>query len=208
MLGIALLLLVAASSPAEAPERITHEQLMQELRGLPGVEAKYREEKHFGLLAAPLISEGTVHFAPPRLFARHQQKPAASSVVVKDDELRFGDEHGTDRIDLPSRPEVGLFVDSFLELLEGDEEGLRKLYEIEWTGGTAERPRDWTLKLKPRRAPMKGIISRIEMSGVGPRVDRMDVVEVGGDRTLTEFTSVDTARSYSEAEQARIFSIK
>ena len=77
------------------------------------------------MFAAPLVSEGKIHFAPPNKLARHQSSPGKASVVVDGKRLRFGDDVGKDDIDLASNPVVAVFVDSFLQVLAGDADALQ-----------------------------------------------------------------------------------
>ena len=53
------------------PTPIALEELMGRLAESGGVRARFRETKHLSLLTAPLVSEGTLYFAPPDRFARH-----------------------------------------------------------------------------------------------------------------------------------------
>ena len=62
------------------------EELMSRLARSGGVRARFRETKHLSLLTAPLVSEGTLHFAPPDRLARHTTHPGNASIVTG----RFG----------------------------------------------------------------------------------------------------------------------
>src|SRR5262245_42648560 len=77
----------ALAPVAAAPAPIGRDELLASLRALPGVFARYREEKRFALLAAPLVAEGTLHWAPPNRLARRQTSPVAAVVVVDDKTL-------------------------------------------------------------------------------------------------------------------------
>ncbi|HET6583572.1 MAG TPA: outer membrane lipoprotein carrier protein LolA, partial [Nannocystaceae bacterium] len=176
----------AAPAPA-ATARITRDELVTALRAVPGVQARYKEERRIALLAAPLVSEGRIHFAPPTRLARHQTSPSKASVVVDGKRLRFGDDVGKDDIDLASNPVVAVFVDSFLQVLAGDADALQKHYTIEFAGGTATDARAWTMTLRPRAAPMTKIVERITLRGREAVVRELEVLEVGGDSTLTTF---------------------
>ena len=82
---LAVLLLASPSlaqdGPKEAPQEETLETLLARFSKIPGLSAKFREEKHMTLLARPLVNEGTLHFAPPHRVARHVTKPSLSSVL-------------------------------------------------------------------------------------------------------------------------------
>ena len=199
----------AAAPAAAAPQSqvITKDELVELLRAVPGVKARYKEERRLALLAVPLVSEGTIHFAPPTKLARHQSSPAKASVVVDGKRLRFGDDVGRDDIDLASNPVVAVFVDSFLQVLAGDAEALAKHYTIEFAGGTASDARAWTMTLRPKGAPMTKIVERITLRGREATVRELEVLEVGGDSTLTTFLDVDITHKYGDKEIAEVFRV-
>ena len=66
-----LVVLFATLSTLTGPASIagtgepTVETLLAEFSHMPGLEARFREEKRIALLVLPLVSEGTIHFAPP-----------------------------------------------------------------------------------------------------------------------------------------------
>lgn len=178
------------------------EDLLARFRAMPGLDARFREEKRFAMLDAPLVSEGTLHFQPPGRLARHTTAPARSTVLIDGDRLAFGDAGGQSEIDLAQKPVVRLFVDAFVKLLAGDQAALERLFAAEHT----PLPDDgWTLVLLPKVSPMKGIIDRMELRGHGLVLERMRVLEVGGDEAITTFSHVDVERRYTPEEAARLF---
>jgi hypothetical protein len=198
---------VAAAAAPTPPTPIGKDELLGMLRAVPGVKARYKEERRLALLAAPLVSEGTIHFAPPSKLARHQTSPAKASVVVDGKRLRFGDDVGKDDIDLAANPVVAVFVDSFLHALAGDADALAKHYTIEFVGGTPSDARAWTMTLRPQNPPMTKIVERITMRGRDAVVRELEVIEVGGDSTLTTFIDVDVKHKYGEKEIADVFRV-
>jgi outer membrane lipoprotein-sorting protein len=195
---------VQAAAPSTAPAKITRAELVSALQAVPGVKARYKEERRLALLAAPLVSEGTIHFAPPGKLARHQTKPSRASVVVDGKRLRFGDDVGKDEIDLAANPVVAVFVDSFLQVLAGDVNALEHSYKVEFTNGEG---RAWTLTLRPKGEPMTKIVERIVLRGSDAVVRELEVWEVGGDSTLTTFLDVDVAHTYTAKEIADVFKV-
>lgn len=171
---------------------------------MPGLFARYREEKKMALLVAPLRSEGTLHFVPPGRLARHQTAPSQASVVVAEGSLKFGDAHGKRAIDLAHNPVVWLFVDTFARVLAGDEAALASMYRIAFNPGPG---RQWQLELRPKDARMARVIESIELRGTELVLEQMTIAEVGGDRTVTVFHDVDTRRTYSNEERARLFRV-
>jgi len=194
---------VAAELATRPHKAETLDGLLARFRALPGLEAHFREEKRMSLLAAPLVSEGTLNFAPPDRLVRRTTSPAASTLLIDKGALRFGDASGSDSIPLDSNPVVRLFVDSFLKILEGDRAALEKIFTIE----LRHRGAGWELRLKPRLEPMTGVIDRIVVHGAGIVLSKMVIEEPGGDETITTFTAVDPARRYSAEELTRLFRV-
>ena len=171
---------------------------------MSGLSAKFREEKQMALLAAPLINEGVIYFAPPGRLARHTTSPLASSVIIDGSRLTFGDARGVEAIGFDQNPVLGLFVSSFVKIFAGDRDALAQMYSMELRGSPEGA---WSLKLRPRLSPMDKVIEGIELRGEGLVVATMVVHEIGGDTTTTTFTEVDTGRSFSEAERTKLFRI-
>ncbi len=72
---------VQAQAPVSAPVVVapvvapmTLDQLLARFAGMSGLSAKFREEKRMALLAAPLVNEGILYFAPKGRLAAHPQK--------------------------------------------------------------------------------------------------------------------------------------
>ena len=75
----------AAKANAKAPANV--DALLAGLSKAPGLYAHFREEKHITLLQAPLVSEGSIYFAPPSRFARHTEKPIKSVMIIDGNQL-------------------------------------------------------------------------------------------------------------------------
>ena len=93
-----------------------------------------------------------------------------------------------------------MFVDSFVKIYAGDREALERMYGMAFQATGAA----WTLTLTPKLSPIDKVIRSIELTGEGPTLRSMRVVETGGDETVTSFTEV-RAREFSEAELRALF---
>ena len=78
-----------AAAPAAAA--MTLDQLLARFAGMSGLSARFREEKRMALLAAPLVNEGTLYFAPKGRLARHITTPAPATVLIDEGSLRYAD---------------------------------------------------------------------------------------------------------------------
>jgi outer membrane lipoprotein-sorting protein len=203
-----LLAALCALGPLAAPraraEGATLDGLLAEFAAMPGLRATFHEEKHIALLEEPLVSEGTLHFAPPGRLARHVTSPSPSSVVIDGDKLLFGDAKGTRELDLAARPPVRAFVDAFVKLLAGDKPALERLFAAELEPGKA----GWRLVLRPKSSPLKDVFDRLEAEGAGVVLSRLGVYERSGDSTETTFRDVDATRAYAPDELERVFRVQ
>jgi outer membrane lipoprotein-sorting protein len=177
--------------------------LMKKLSALPGLEAKFTEEKHITLLAAPLNTEGVLRFSPPSMLSRETTRPQASRVVIVEDRLFFDDGKTSQEIDVGNNPVVRAFVNSFVLLLAGDRSGLEQLFTMKLKPGEP-----WELELVPKKEPISKIIAKMKVSGRGVKVEKLTVEESSGDRTETTFVEVDTQKSFSDAEKQKYFRTK
>jgi len=201
---LAALAVLCAASARAAPAPVTLDGLLVQFRAIPGLSAHFREEKKLAILSAPLLSEGTVHFAPPGRLARHTTAPAPSTLLIDGDRLTFGDGKESESIPLEGNPVVRLFVDSFLKLLVGDKAALERIFAIELRARTG----GWELRLKPKVAPMTQVLDSIVIQGSGVVLSKMTISELTSDETVTVFDQVDPSRRYSAEELARVFSLQ
>jgi hypothetical protein len=191
------------AAPAKASAGPKLDDLLAQWKRSPGLYARFRDEKHLAMLDAPLVSEGTIHFAPPARLARRTETPVPSVLVIDGNKLSFGDAQGRESMDLGANPVARLFVDSFIKLLEGDRVGLEKMFRVDLARAGA----GWRMTLIPRVAPMDKVIKELVIvgTGAGAALSEMDVRETSGDWTHTVFTAVDLNRKYTPAEIERFF---
>ena len=168
--ALAAALVLCGASTRAAPA-LSVDGLLAQFRAIPGLEAHFREEKKLALLSVPLLSEGTVHFAPPGRLARHTLTPTASTLLIEGDRLMFGDGHDSETIPLDANPVVRLFVDGFMKLLAGDKAALERIFTIDLHAHKA----GWELRLKPRLAPMTQVLDSIVVRGSGVKLAKMTI---------------------------------
>jgi hypothetical protein len=191
-----------AAEPAAPPSKLA--LLARQLADMPGLSARFEEEKHLSLLRAPLKSEGTLYYARPDLIARHTTQPTASSWVLQGDTLSVQGPDGVRNLDLAAAPALQPFVAALRALLRGDMAELERHFEIAFDSGDAASG-GWRLRLVPRQAPLRDAVSTIEVEGVAGILSSLRVREVGGDETFERFSQVDPTRRFSDAERTRIF---
>src|SRR5664279_2835561 len=100
LLGAGVLLLMAAQLRAQANQPASFDVLLGAFAHMPGLEARFVEDKHLALLAEPLQSSGVLFFARPGMLLRRVEAPRKSEVVITPTELRMKDADGEQSIDL------------------------------------------------------------------------------------------------------------
>jgi outer membrane lipoprotein-sorting protein len=195
----ALSLLLAAASPPAHAESPTLEQLMRGLASSHGVITEFRETKQIALLAQPLESRGRMYFAPPDRLARFTFEPSESALIIDGDRLLFRDADA-EELDLSNNPMARAFVDNFIVLFNGDLERLEHRYRSELsTDGES-----WSLRLKPRSAPLSVFVIDVSLSGDADGIREMTIRNVDGDETVTRLES-SAQRVFSADELQRLF---
>lgn len=170
---------------------------------MPGMSARFREERHLTLLRAPIQSEGTLYFAPPDRLARHVERPIPSILLVRGTQITVGEMDDLHSLDLAKMPTLLGFVDGLRLLLRGDLGALREIFVLDFEA--AEPERTWRLRLAPRSDSLRTAILSVEVEGREGVLQRMRIVENGGDETRMYFSNVDTARRFDDAEIDRLF---
>ncbi len=171
---------------------------------IPGLSAEFREEKTIALLREPVVSTGTLYFAPPSRLARHVLAPTPSSLVLDGDTLRFGDARGETSLDLGATPAARALVDAFRSVLAGDRATLLRDFDARYEpeGGDA-----WRTELVPRSASARRLVTRVILAAEGVIVRTLEVREASGDVSRTTFTQVDVRRRFTRAELRRLFRV-
>lgn len=186
----------SAAAPAEPSGAPSLEALMAGMAQAPGVSARFVERKEIALLSEPIETRGTLLFVPPDRLLRITEAPSRSRLAIDGERFAFRDEAGADAVDLSGSPLAREFVDSFIVLFNGDLAKLRARYEPELHATGAE----WSLVLRPRHRPLSDLIERITLSGTGPELRQMEMLEKDGDRTLTRFSEVEVNRRVTPEE--------
>lgn len=194
----------AAHADPPAASANTLDGLLARCAKSPGLLAQFTEEKQIALLAAPIRSEGTVHFAPTRGLARHVTKPSPQSVLVTDRELAFWDGRQVKRMSLASSPTLETFARAFAMILTANRAELEKSFALDFQPSGTD---GYTLKLVPTGAELKKMLAGITITGRGLTVESLVVREANGDVSTTRFTSVDPQKTYTAAEADRLFRV-
>ncbi len=120
----------------------------------------------------------------------------------------MSDQNGTQAVDLRSRPDVKMFVESFVHVVAGNYDALAKTYTLRFSPAPDDDPAaPWLLTLTPARAPLSDLVERLEIRGRGYAVNTIKVIETQGDTTEITMSAVDHNRRFSDEERQRIFGL-
>ena len=191
------------ADPEPAPDALSLEDVMANLARSPGFKAEF-EAVSSGAPDSPepVVSRGTLYFAPPDRLARHLHSPNRSAWIVDGSSVRILDEGGGEVTDSKSRALVRRSFGPFLLLMRGDLRKLRVDYEVQFR----RRERNWELNLKPRENPLRQVAGgAVRLVGRGVNLLEMLVRSDDGDQTRTSFSQVDANHEFDERELTAAF---
>lgn len=193
----------AIAAPAEEPRDPAAFGLADVMDGLAaasGVIAEFSEQKHLALLEKPLESSGTLYFVPPNRLARFTLKPEPSALIIDGEKLRFqqGDRAN---FDLSGSPMARVFIDNFIVLFNGDLPKLQDLYRTTFSA----KGESWTLILKPRKSPLRRLVSEIALRGDRTGIREMVMQSLDGDRTSTALNVIETDYHFTDDQLHTLF---
>jgi len=191
--------------PAASGAATGLEALLAEFAAIPGLAARFREERHVPLLKEPLASGGVLYLAPPDGMLRLVDDPIASAVLVEGNQLIFSGSGNRRTLDLDRSPAVRVYIDTFRLLLAGNAEALREIYRIEFESEGDSDERVWLIRLRPLHPPLAEAIASVEIAGRGRILGEFRLKKVRGGETITHFSEVDTARRFGDGELAEMF---
>jgi len=160
------------------------DELMQRLAQVKSAQGKYLERKHLAMLDAPLDSSGTLLYVAPGRLEKHMLSPRRESLILDGDTLVIESKGQRRTFALQEHPVIWAFAESIRSTLKGDLATLQRFYEVRLEGDAAA----WRLRLRPKDSRMRQAASEISLGGSGAWVDRIEVQEAGGDRSVTQIT--------------------
>jgi outer membrane lipoprotein-sorting protein len=185
--ALATLLLVLSPTATSLAEESRSRQdwgleaLMAELGRVQHSKARFVEVKFLKILNKPLELTGTLEYRAPDHLERRTVTPKPESFVVDGDRLLLESARGQRRtLALQDNAVLWAFVESIRSTLKGDLATLQRFYSVALDGG----PENWRLSLTPKEPRMGSIISQIQIAGSGGRIERIEIREAQGDRSV------------------------
>ena len=157
-------------------------ELMREMAAVPASRTRFVETRHLALLTHPLELKGSLTYERPHRLTKHVESPFDETLTVDGEALTLVNKtKGEQRfVSLREQPALRALVESVRATLAGDGAQLERHYRVKFSGG-----RDaWQLRLVPREAQLRAYVESIALSGAGARMQRIEVLESGGDRSV------------------------
>ncbi|MFR0690897.1 outer membrane lipoprotein carrier protein LolA [Enterobacterales bacterium AE_CKDN230030158-1A_HGKHYDSX7] len=170
-------------------------QLAAQLGKPAVVRGEFIQEKHLRSLPQPLVSKGHFVLAKQHGLLWLLQTPLRQDYRIDDKGIARRDASGWQQ--LPQRSASAQQNRLFLAVLEGDSSGLQRDFDLALSGEAG----DWKLTLTPRAVLLKQIFDSIEIAG-GELVQRIELHEAQGDRTVLRMTSSQPGDSLTDAERS------
>lgn len=177
------LLLVPALVPALcAAQSWDLQSLMGEMAAVPASRVRFVETRHLALLTRPLELKGSLTYERPHRLTKHVESPFDELLSVDGEALSLTNRtKGEQRtVSLREQPALGALVASVRATLAGDRAQLERHYRVKFSGAREA----WQLQLAPRESQLRAHVESIALSGAGARLQRIEVLESGGDSSV------------------------
>lgn len=175
----ALLLLAPLTAPAGDFDLA---RLMQLVSRTPAAETSYTEKKYSSLLAEPVVSSGTLAYRRPDTVEKNVTAPRKERFRIAGEELIIVRDGAEKRYRLSSQPLLAAFAAGLRGVLAGDAAALRSHYRLALAG----EEQAWQLQMVPLDEEVGRYVERIAVSGSAGRIERIEVREASGDRSVLQ----------------------
>jgi len=170
------------------------DQLSAQLAQPAVVRGPLIQEKHLRTLPQPLTSRGQFVLSRDQGLLWQLHSPLAQDYRIDTQGIAKRTPGGWQQ--QPGQDVTAQQSRLFLAVLKGDHGGLAKDFQLQLSG-SAEA---WQLRLLPQSLLLKQIFSHIQIEG-GALVERIELQETQGDRTLLRLPDSQAGDSLSEQEQ-------
>ncbi|MBD9417791.1 outer membrane lipoprotein carrier protein LolA [Achromobacter sp. K91] len=169
--------------------------LQTQLNATPVVRGHFVQQKFLRSLPQPLTSRGDFTLAAGKGLLWLLRTPIAQDLRIDARGISRRDEAGKWQA-LPQHSGAGRENRLFLSVLAGDTAGLRENFDLALTGDANA----WQLLLTPRSVLLRQIFDNIQING-GKLVDRIELRETQGDRSVLQMTDAQAAQALTAEEQ-------
>ena len=188
--GLCVVCCVASAMPAAMAQPSPGwglSQLMHSLSQVGSSSARFTERQTMHMLAAPLVTRGTLRYVAPDRIQKTTISPVPGRFVLDRDQVTIsgGGDNQTHVFSLSDYPQIGGLVQGIRATLAGDLPALSRFYAVRLSGSA----RGWQLVLQPKDAALARFIAWIRIAGDGKRIDEIDTQSSNGDHS--EMTVVE-----------------
>ncbi len=161
-------------------------QLMQILAQVKTRESAFTEKKILALITDPLVSSGTLRYRRPDYIDRMTMVPRQERFTYENGKITMESNGRQHQFQAKEQPALGALVESIRATLAGDEETLRRHYQLRLAGTRA----NWNLEMSPITPDLVSRIRTIRISGVQDELRQVDIQEVSDDRTIMNIDAI------------------
>jgi outer membrane lipoprotein-sorting protein len=159
---LAAFLIVFPCRSQEPPEeKIDLDAILSSASQTESFSCDFRQEKHLSMLKKPVTTSGRLYYAAPDQLRWDQEKPALAGFMVKDKKLKRweGQEGRAETVDLAKDIGLNIFVTQVFAWHNGNEEWLRKQYQVEVMKGSPP-----TVRLVPLDKVESRFVSHLDIT--------------------------------------------
>jgi hypothetical protein len=178
-LALPCLVALAVAARAEGAEW-GFAELMRGFHAVTASHAHFVERRYLGMLSEPLKSSGRLAYAAPDKLEKITLTPQPERLALEGDRITIeqgGPAGRRQTFALSAHPEIAGVVESIRGTLAGDPDALERYFAIGLTGDA----RAWTLRLEPKDAALRKLVSDITIAGSGAAIHTIDTREGDGD---------------------------
>ncbi|WP_289538913.1 outer membrane lipoprotein carrier protein LolA [Pseudomonas sp. SO81] len=188
--GLAALFLLAAP----AAHAFDLAELSAQLAKPAVVRGPFVQEKHLRALPTPLTSQGQFTLSRDHGLLWLLQKPLKQDYRIDDAGIARRTGEGWQQ--QPGQDVAAQQSRLFLAVLKGDRSGLERDFDLKLSG----EHNAWRLELTPHSLLLKQIFSAIRIDG-GALVERIELIETQGDRTVLKMPQSQAGDALTEQER-------
>lgn len=192
-----LLAVLSVCGHAQASDLV--DRVNRQLQHPAVLRGQFEQQRQLAGFSKPMISRGRFTVARERGALWLTDSPFSSQLILTRDTLiQKSGASVSQKLDAKQEPALRAINGVLFALLAGDLSALEQRFAIQ--GETSAR--GWSLRLTPRDAAWKQVMTRIELRG-GAHIDTLDMLDINKDSTLIRFLNTTADTSLRPDEVAR-----
>lgn len=194
-----LLLLAALLAGADARASDLVDRVNRQLQHPAVLRGQFEQQRQLAGFSKPMLSRGRFTVARERGALWLTDSPFSSQLILTRDALiQKNGASVSQRLDASQEPALRAINSVLFALLAGDLSALEQRFTLQGEVGA----RGWSLRLIPRDAAWKQVMTRIELRG-STHIDTLDMLDINKDSTHIRFLNTTTDTALRPDEVAR-----